>query len=449
MAVLVEAESHLMSEDNNECLMCQGVVKEPFVRCRQCHPTVDICLECFSRGAEEKDHHSDHCYEIVSNNFPVLEKNWNAQEEIDLLDGISDSGFQNWKEVAKQVQSKTEEECEEHYMRCYIDEPCEALQIPELKPVVPACTPSPSSAGIPFKAMDDPPRPPMDSARSLEMSGYMPCRGDFDVEYDNYAEVDIKDIEFDSTDSDLLRELKIAAVEIFLSRLRQRFYRKHIVRKYGLINIRKLQTVERKQSKAERDLRDSLRPFARLHSPDQHEIFVQGLLMENFLKKEIVSLQEYRSAGICTRKGAEVYERLHRHRQEYKSRRKMLDDILVHIQDEKACQVWLHRQAQIDSGQSLAPLPLPSLGRKPAARLDISGTPGVEQLRPMERELCSSLRLLPHDYQSYKSTLIKEYEKQGSLRLAQARTLIRIDVNKTRKMYNFFVEQGWVKQPDG
>lgn len=32
-----------------------------------------------------------------------------------------------------------------------------------------------------FTAMDDPPRPPMDSARSLEMSGYMPCRGDFDV----------------------------------------------------------------------------------------------------------------------------------------------------------------------------------------------------------------------------------------------------------------------------
>lgn len=30
-------------------------------------------------------------------------------------------------------------------------------------------------------AMEDPPRPPMDSARSLEMSGYMPCRGDFDV----------------------------------------------------------------------------------------------------------------------------------------------------------------------------------------------------------------------------------------------------------------------------
>lgn len=56
---------------------------------------------------------------------------------------------------------------------------------------------------------------------------------------------------------------------------------------------------------------------------------------------------------------------------------------------------------------------------------------------------------MPQDYQSYKSTLIKEYEKQGFLRLAQARTLIRIDVNKTRKMYNFFLEQGWIRQPDG
>lgn len=207
--------------------------------------------------------------------------------------------------------------------------------------------------------------------------------------------------------------------------------------------------LERRQSKAERELREKLRPIARLHSPDEHEIFVQGLLMESFLKKEIIKLQEYRSEGICTKKGAQIYERLNRDRLEDKMRKKLLDDILFHIQDEKACQVWLHRQALIDSGQSLAPLPLPSLGRKPAARLDISGTPGVEQLRPMERELCSNLRLLPHDFQNYKSILIKEYEKQGSLRLAQARTLIRIDVNKTRKMYNFFLEQGWIKQPDG
>ncbi|XP_029204552.1 transcriptional adapter 2-alpha-like isoform X2 [Acropora millepora] len=447
MAVIEEGDQ-LITQDVNECLNCHGVLKEPYIRCCSCLTKVVLCVECFSRGTEDREHRNDHSYEIVSNNFPVLEKSWNAQEEINLLDGISDNGFQNWKEVAKHVQSKTDQECEEHYLKLYIDDPCKDLQIPELRPVA-SCVPFPSSAGVPFKASEDPPRPQMDSAKSFEMSGYMPCRGDFDVEYDNYAEVDVKDIEFDSTDSDILRELKIAAVEIFISRLQQRFYRKRIVRKHGLINIQKWQFLERRQSKAERELREKLRPIARLHSPDEHEIFVQGLLMESFLKKEIIKLQEYRSEGICTKKGAQIYERLNRDRLEDKMRKKLLDDILFHIQDEKACQVWLHRQALIDSGQSLAPLPLPSLGRKPAARLDISGTPGVEQLRPMERELCSNLRLLPHDFQNYKSILIKEYEKQGSLRLAQARTLIRIDVNKTRKMYNFFLEQGWIKQPDG
>ena len=40
---------------------------------------------------------------------------------------------------------------------------------------------------------------------------------------------------------------------------------------------------------------------------------------------------EFHKSFVCIL-GAEVYERLHRHRQEDKSRRKMLDDILVHIQ---------------------------------------------------------------------------------------------------------------------
>lgn len=40
-----------------------------------------------------------------------------------------------------------------------------------------------------------------------------------------------------------------------------------------------------------RDLRDSLRPFARLHSPDDHEIFVQGLLSK--FDKKIRSLKYY------------------------------------------------------------------------------------------------------------------------------------------------------------
>lgn len=50
-------------------------------------------------------------------------------------------------------------------------------------------------------------------------------------------------------------------------------------------------------------------------------IVVVFISVENFLKKEIVSLQEYRSAGICTRKGTCVQncaipENIQTHRKE-------------------------------------------------------------------------------------------------------------------------------------
>ena len=46
--IFLHAENRLVCDDGRECLVCCGVVKEPFIRCRQCRPAVDICLEvCF------------------------------------------------------------------------------------------------------------------------------------------------------------------------------------------------------------------------------------------------------------------------------------------------------------------------------------------------------------------------------------------------------------------
>ncbi|KXJ14760.1 Leucine-rich repeat-containing protein 74A [Exaiptasia diaphana] len=252
-------------EDYPECYICYGRLKEPFIRCSECHPFVQLCL--------------------ANNSFCILEENWTAQEEMQLLDAVGDCGIGNWAEVSKQMQTKTNKECERHYIKCYIQDA--------------------KQNGLP--ATEDPPRPPMDSFKSVELAGYMPCRGDFEVEYDNYAEFDIKDITLDPTDSLLLQELKLAAVQVFINRLKQRWYRKKIVQRYGLINIKKWQMLERRQDKAERDLRDSLRPFARLQSSDEHEKLVQGMQLENYLKREILSLQEYRMAGIKTKKVVQQY----------------------------------------------------------------------------------------------------------------------------------------------
>ena len=52
-------------------------------------------------------------------------------------------------------------------------------------------------------ACENPPRPVEGSALHIEMSGYLPARGDFTVEYDNYAEMSLKDISFTDTSDKL------------------------------------------------------------------------------------------------------------------------------------------------------------------------------------------------------------------------------------------------------
>ena len=46
-----------------------------------------------------------------------------------------------------------------------------------------------------------------------------------------------------------------------------------------------------------------------------------------------------------------------------------------------------------------------------------------------------------------KESLVAESEKCGGLRLAEARRVVKIDVNKTRKLYDFFLAQQLVRKP--
>lgn len=78
---------------------------------------------------------------------------------------------------------------------------------------------------------------------------------------------------------------------------------------------------------------------------------------------------------------------------------------------------------------------------------ELAGLPNYDKLSKDEQELCSLIRVVPDSYLTYKKLLITENSKMGYLRLADARRLIKIDVNKTRVMYDFFFEHGYVNKP--
>ncbi|XP_078278441.1 transcriptional adapter 2-alpha isoform X11 [Rhinoraja longicauda] len=333
--------------DQPPCRGCSSYLMEPYIKCADCGPPpLLICLQCFTRGFEYKKHQSDHSYEIMTSDFPILDPNWTAQEEMALLEAVMDCGFGNWQDVANQMRTKSKEDCEKHYMKHFVNNPLFSSTLLSLKQSEES---KDLDTAITFRPSDEPPRPAFDSALSRDMAGYMPARADFVEEFDNYAEWDLRDIDFVEDDSDILHALKLAVVDIYHSRLKERQRRKKILRDHGLINLRKFQIVERRYPKEVQDLYEAMRHFARLVGPTEHDKFIESQTLDFELRKEIKRLQVYRRAGVFTFRGARVYDCLKVHREEERHKRCMLTDLLQCLQD-TACQQWLHRQAAIDSG---------------------------------------------------------------------------------------------------
>ncbi|ETE64416.1 Transcriptional adapter 2-alpha [Ophiophagus hannah] len=422
--------------DKPPCRGCSSYLAEPYIKCAECSPPPFLlCLQ--------------------TSNFPVLDPTWTAQEEMALLEAVMDCGFGNWQDVANQMSTKTKEECEKHYMKHFINNPLFASSLLHLKQ---AGEKQQTSLAIPFYGKCQPQRkmkrlPVLLQAfktatslleTTLDMAGYMPARADFIEEFDNYAEWDLRDIDFVEDDSDLLHALKIAVVDIYHSRLKERQRRKkkttnkhlltyRIIKDHGLINLRKFQrshswlnihfllcfaVLERRYPKKVQDLYESMRRFARILGPTEHDKFIESHAR------------------------ARTYDRLKKVREEERLKRTMLSEVLQYIQDSSACQQWLSRQADIDSGLSLTVPITSNSGRRSAPPLNLTGLPGTEKLNEKEKELCQIVRLVPGAYLEYKAALVNECHKQGGLRLAQARALIKIDVNKTRKIYDFLIREG-------
>ncbi|KAJ4847690.1 Transcriptional adapter ada2 [Turnera subulata] len=93
------------------------------IKCAMCSD-FDLCIECFSVGAEVTPHKSNHPYRVMDNlSFPLITPDWNADDEILLLEGIEMYGLGNWAEVAEHVGTKNKEKCIEHFRSVYMNSP--------------------------------------------------------------------------------------------------------------------------------------------------------------------------------------------------------------------------------------------------------------------------------------------------------------------------------------
>lgn len=144
-------------------------------------------------------------------------------------------------------------------------------------------------------------------------------------------------------------------------------------------------------------------------------------------------LCEFRKKGVTTLAGARLYVKL----------KKDHEEGLREVKTFQAC-------PQLNFlSKSEKMILVHSSGKKRSVitPIEIVGMPGYEKLEPKEMDLCRNVRLVPLTYLELRDTLIAENKKMGFLKLQTARRLLKIDVNKTRKLYDFLVQEGYVVKP--
>ncbi|KAI8927375.1 hypothetical protein BC831DRAFT_452669 [Entophlyctis helioformis] len=83
-----------------------------------------------------------------------------------------------------------------------------------------------------------------------------------------------------------------------------------------------------------------------------------------------------------------------------------------------------------------------------SAPLDISPTAkDYDKLTPAEVQTCSILRLMPEVYLRIKTIMLTARAEKGMFKKRDAQRWCRIDVNKTARLYDWFVQLGWLISP--
>ena len=433
------------------CNYChRDVSGQTFIKCAVCDD-FDLCVDCFSVGAELKPHKNDHSYRVMDNlDYKVLTDDWAADEELLLLEGIDLFGLGNWADVAIHVGTKSKQKCEQHFFDVYINGDWS-----DGRSIARHAHPSAhaSSTVAEDGATEAPPAPKSQDGRSMKRPKvaeadakqstsnaieYNARRGDFDIEYENDAETILADLSFDEDDSKEETELKVRIVELYNRKLDERARRKKFILERNLLDFKKQQGFERRRLREEREIFALMRPFARFHSAAEHEEFVKGMIQERKHRKTIEVYQHWREMGLRTIAEGQMYDLKKRKREDQEKLRKSSQNAHYLNSSARPGQRGT-RYTNRDEADTGALLPRPADMRpggssvasekkmkKAQLPLDLTAMPGLELLSIKERELCAAIRLPPQQYLWVKHTLLFESLRLGSLNRQEARRLVKI-----------------------
>lgn len=478
------------------CNVCSNDITSTVrIRCasKSCND-YDLCVPCFSQGKANLHHDPrTHPYQVIEpHSIPIFDEGWGADEELLLLEGAEQYGLGSFADMADHIGGyRTKDEVRDHYIETYVN----SSNFPLPERADPRDTRlSDSLPREEFQqrkkrriderktelenATKEPPTPakPTSSVPSChEVAGFMPGRLEFENEYFNEAEEAVQHMQFSPEEGfnpasgqfDPETELKMTVMTIYNDKLTSRTDRKKMLLNHNLMEYRKNTNMEKKKTKEQRDLYNKLKPFARIMSHKDFVDFSTDLETEQNLRQAIAQLQEWRRMRISTLAAGEKYEQEkaariarnmpqmgHFDRSMMGGRPKPGDknqgppEVAAAVQEyttKADLPIRLNETRPTEDKEppnkhSLTPIP----GTAPATWDEESG-PDWHLLQPPEQKLCSNLRVHPKTYLVIKKTVMEDAMKNdGKLKKKNVREVCKLDTTRGGRLFDFFVEQGWI-----
>ena len=464
-------------------------------------------MSCFAKGDTNKTHDpATHAYRVIEqNSFPIFDREWGADEELLLLEGTEIYGLGSWADIADHIGGfREKDEVRDHYLATYVESPCfplpkrckphdcelaaevprEEFQAQKKRRIEERREKSKSAPALQPKT-----KPTASVPSCHEVQGFMPGRLEFETEYANEAEEAVQLMQFDPGDGvnpktgeiEPEMELKLTVMDIYNCRLTQRVERKKVIFEHNLLEYRENTKQEKKRSKDEKDLLQKAKPFARIMNHNDFEDFNQGLTDEQNLRQAIAQLQEWRSMKIGDLRSGEKYEA-------EKTSRLQKAIPMGSMDRERLASSQRSKQTALDPASGAALLVAPELAIRPAPQTNgavngdskkaltngnvngvnghtpsrpkystpsISGVQAIQLnqdtaadlhlLTPEEAKLCEVIRLQPKPYLMIKEQILKEALKtNGTLKKKQAKEICRLDSQKGARIFDFFINAGWL-----
>lgn len=279
---------------------------------------------------KENEPHRYLHYRIISKmSEPIFTTDWSFEDELKLIGAIEKLGIGNWEDISNII-GKGKYECESHYNTFYYKN--EKNFLPNLNNLqVPKknsekfkknkieenylLSKIKSNIGyIPFNTdiNQQPIRTVINSKKNKNGTGknqvilqtacntlgYWPKRNEFDIEFNNDAEIQVMEIDYKENNKKELDKIYKDILMNYNNILEKRDERKNFVIDKNLFDIKKQLIYEKKLNKEDREIYQSMKQYLKYLTNEQFNKLFEGIILEKNIHSRLNQLNYYQNLGI-------------------------------------------------------------------------------------------------------------------------------------------------------